>query len=194
MKVKVPLFRTARSVMIETDATNGAVVGENLRLADGTVVKPEDILNSEASSSPTVGQGSDLTTDDVTEGQFNEYFTDERAQASARTVIGRTLVAFAFGDASPRNIYVAPNNRTATIVRVVIDTAFDGAGAAIAIGTAADPELLMPYDGNDPATALSYENAPDAALNAGDAVQLSITPGAGATRGAGRIILDAYER
>lgn len=135
-----------------------------------------------------------VTTDDVAEGATNLYFTTERAQASARTVVGRTVLTFAYGDASPSNIYVAPNDRMAVMVRVVIDTPFDGAGAALKIGTAASPELLMPAASNDPSAASSYEFTPDEDLNAGDTIQLAITPGSGATQGGGRIILDAYER
>jgi hypothetical protein len=38
MKVKVPLFRSVRSVIIDTDATSGAVLGENLFNPDGSLV------------------------------------------------------------------------------------------------------------------------------------------------------------
>lgn len=128
------------------------------------------------------------TTSDVPEGT-NLYYTDARVRA----VLGRTIVGFAFGDA-PHTIYAVPDDRLAYLVRLVIDTAFDGAGASIAIGTAGDADALMPAAANDPATAASYEFASNAELAAGDAVRLVINPGAGATQGAGRIILDAYQR
>lgn len=128
------------------------------------------------------------TTSDVPEGD-NLYYTDERVRA----VLGRTIVGFSYGDA-PRTIYAVPDDRLAYLVRLVIDTPFDGAGAAIAVGTAGDAGALMPPDANDPTVAASYEFASNAELALGDAVQLTITPGFGAMQGAGRIILDAYQR
>jgi len=130
------------------------------------------------------------TTDDVPEGTSNLYYTDDRVRA----VLGRTIVGFAFGDASPRTIYAVPDDRLAFLVRLVIDTPFDGAGATLSVGTASDAGALMPADANDPATDTSYEFASNAELALGDSVQLTINPGSGATQGSGRLILDAYQR
>ena len=44
---RVQLFNQSRGVEIDTDATVGAVVGQNLFLADGTVVTVDMILNVE---------------------------------------------------------------------------------------------------------------------------------------------------
>lgn len=129
------------------------------------------------------------TTSDVPEGS-NLYYTDDRVRA----VLGRSVVAFAFGDASPAQIYVAPDNRLAVRARVVIDTPFNGTGAALTLGTSAQPDSMLATTDSDPATAGGYEAGPDVDLATGDIVQLFITPGTGATQGAGRIIFDAYER
>lgn len=128
------------------------------------------------------------TTSDVPEGS-RLYYTDDRVRA----VLGRTIVGFSFGDA-PRTIYAVPDDRLAYLVRLVIDTPFDGAGAGIAVGTVADTGALMPTGANDPTVATSYEFTSNIELALGDSVQLTITPGSGATQGAGRIILDAYQR
>jgi hypothetical protein len=128
------------------------------------------------------------TTSDVPEGS-RLYYTDDRVRA----VLGRTIVGFSFGDA-PRAIYVVPDDRLAYLVRLVIDTPFDGTNAAIAVGTAADAGALMPANANDPTVAAGYEFASNTELALGDSVQLTITPGSGATQGSGRIILDAYQR
>ena len=59
------------------------------------------------------------------------------------------------------------------------------------IGTAADHELLMPSALNAPGVAAAFETAPDVVVPAGTDLLAYITPGAGATAGAGRIVLDS---
>jgi hypothetical protein len=96
---------------------------------------------------------------------------------------------FAFGDASPRLLYVAGLVRTITLD---IDRAFDGAGPSITVGTIASPDLLMGASTNDPLTVGSYEISPSysqASLAAGLGVYLSIVPGSGCTQGSGVIYL-----
>lgn len=101
--------------------------------------------------------------------------------------------AFAFGDASPNTVYTLPDARVIVRARIVIDTPFDGAGAALALGTAGAPDALIAAADNDPANAATYETSPNLQLATGSVVRIAITPGAGATQGAGRIFLDAYE-
>lgn len=59
MRVKVPLFRTSpvRAVLIDSDATPGAVVGRNLYNLDGTLWEPP----STAAATPDSG----ISLDDV---------------------------------------------------------------------------------------------------------------------------------
>ena len=104
---------------------------------------------------------------------------------------GRAVVAFAFGDASPLPVFTPAADCTGILVRLLIDTPFDGVGAAIRIGTAAQPDALMGSGDNDPATVGGYEVAPDLELISGTPIVVSITPGAGASKGAGRIVFDS---
>lgn len=98
-------------------------------------------------------------------------------------------IAFSYGDASPSTIYTTTDAGTLTVVRVVIDTALNGTGAALKLGTIADDDALMTTAENDPSTVADYETTPDLHLSAGTVVRLTITPGSGATQGAGRVLL-----
>lgn len=98
-------------------------------------------------------------------------------------------IAFSFGDATPSTIYIPADAGTFTEVRVIFDTPFNGTGAAIALGTIASPQALLATNQNDPSGTSEYENTPDLHVGAGTAVRLSITPGSGASQGAGRILL-----
>jgi hypothetical protein len=104
---------------------------------------------------------------------------------------GRAVVPFTFGDASPATLFIPAEDAMLALVRVVIETPFDGAGATLAIGTLADPDLYMATDENDPTQVASYEVKPDIIVSTGAAILLTITPGAGATAGAGRILIDS---
>jgi hypothetical protein len=107
MRVKVPLFRTnpVRSALIETEATVGAVVGENLYDAAGNLVDLDAMIAEavgDASGTGTTTQdGSDLTTDDVEEGRYNEYFTDARADAR---IAAHDTFPFFLADGTPAYI------------------------------------------------------------------------------------------
>lgn len=113
------------------------------------------------------------------------------ASGSAGSDPGRVVVPFAYGDATPQPVFTAPAAGTDLLVRLVVDTPFNGAGATLQLGTTSNPGLLMPANYNDPTTAATYEAAPDATLASGEQIVLTITPGAGATQGAGRIIFDS---
>lgn len=99
-------------------------------------------------------------------------------------------IAFSYGDASPAPIYTPSANCIADVVQAVIRVPFNGVGALIAVGTAADPELLMPYAYNAPGQVGTYEVSPDVVLLAGVAIILTIVPGAGAVAGSGHIMLN----
>lgn len=92
MKARVPLFRTSpvRSVVVDTEATQGATVGVDLRWQDGSLVAESDILNAQAQSSSPAGQGQDLTTDDIAEGQANLYFTNQRAEDAVGGILANS--------------------------------------------------------------------------------------------------------
>lgn len=96
-------------------------------------------------------------------------------------------ISFAFGDASAA-VFTAAVGCVLTQVSLVIDTPFNGVGAAIQMSVGAT--VVMPTNENDPAHAFEYQVAPALALNVGDQITLTITPGSGATAGAGRIFIE----
>ena len=85
--VKVQRFRTspAQSVTIESTATIGAQVGVNLIAPDGTLVRWDQIAN-DAAATPSGFN----TTDDLQEGQWNLWFTSERAQDAVGSILANS--------------------------------------------------------------------------------------------------------
>ncbi|MCX7689010.1 MAG: hypothetical protein N2045_13675 [Fimbriimonadales bacterium] len=108
----------------------------------------------------------------------------------------------AAGDAEIRTIPFAYNNVTpfpvlqlpyAVLVRsaaIHIRTAFNGAGAALELGIAGQPGLLIPANRNLPNRINQYRTNPDAELAPNTQILLTITPGGGATQGQGVITLE----
>jgi hypothetical protein len=94
-------------------------------------------------------------------------------------------VAFAYGDASPAAVTLAEGGRIIYRVELHIAVPFDGAGAALAVGDASDPDRLMTVTENDPALIGSSQTYPAFIYGADTNVTLTITPGAGASQGAG---------
>ena len=103
---------------------------------------------------------------------------------------GPAPIAFSYGDASPRAIYTPASNITVYAVYIVIDTPFDGAGAALSVTAGAT--TLMASSSNAPANGGDYEAAPAALITAGTNIVLTIVPGSGASQGAGRIIFETF--
>ena len=103
------------------------------------------------------------------------------------------VVEFAFGDASPAPVLTINPASAAEIVLVQleIEEPFDGVGAMLTVGTTADPDLLMSADQVDPSTAAVFESSPRVALVGGVEVQLTITPGVGASQGRGKLVIQA---
>lgn len=73
---------------------------------------------------------------------------------------------------------------------MLVDEVFDGIGAQLELGTAADPDIAMPAGYSDLSALQEFETSPDVHLAAGEAVHLTITPGSGASAGAGRLLLE----
>ena len=99
-----------------------------------------------------------------------------------------TPIDFTFGDASSI-VWVPGDAGLLSLVRLFITVPFNGVGAAISVGTASDPEALMPAAFCDPTAEQGFENTPDVELASGEGVRLVITPGTGATAGAGVLLL-----
>lgn len=152
------------------------------------------VLVQQQNNSAVVTQPVTRTLEIITEGPKGDPGEDGEAGAAGANGDGQyPAIAFAFGDASP-SIVLTVNPASAaeiTLVQLEIETPFDGAGAEIKIGTAADDDLLMRADQNAPSDAAVFEASPRVRLPAGAQVQLSITPGAGASQGSGKLIIQA---
>ena len=111
--------------------------------------------------------------------------------AGAAGASGGTIapISFSYGDAAGA-IYTPSVAGTITWIRLVVTTAFNGSGAALQLGTLASPGVAMASTNSDPAEAGEYELTADLHLDANEALRLTITPGGGATQGAGRIFLN----
>ncbi len=90
-------------------------------------------------------------------------------------------VYFDYGDATPAVIYTAPADQIIKAITLIVIIPFNGSGAAVSIGTDADPELLMSEAENLLTGIGSFETDPNETISSGTAVKVFITPGAGAT-------------
>lgn len=93
-KVKVALHGQPGSATINPNATEGAVLGVNLRNEDGSLVTLEQLGATSSDSTPD----SPTTTDSVPEGSSNLYYTDVRADAriaaAMPAIMARQMVGF----------------------------------------------------------------------------------------------------
>jgi hypothetical protein len=98
-------------------------------------------------------------------------------------------LAFAFGDASPRNMLPVLANQTVLQVNINITTPFNGAGASFSLGTFAQPELLVSPQNVDLGIPTEFEVNPNVLLTAPTDIVLTLNAGAGATQGAGWLVI-----
>jgi hypothetical protein len=110
----VQVHGTNQKVLVDTDATNGAALGENL-FYQGQLIRPQDILNRFVATSTTAVYGSgvgggnggtapggDTTTDAIGEGRFNLYFTVRRAQDAVGSILVDTAdIDLTYDDTTP---------------------------------------------------------------------------------------------
>jgi hypothetical protein len=99
-------------------------------------------------------------------------------------------VNFSWGDASPTPIYEMDESMILRTVEIIVLEEFDGEGAALSIGTDSDPELFMKKSDNDPKSAGIYSVSPGFQFSSYEEIKVFITPGAAATKGNGKIILE----
>ena len=104
---------------------------------------------------------------------------------------GLPAVSFAYGDASPMLVHTFDGPALLADLQLVIQQPFDGAGAQLVLRDQ-DGQVLMAADQNAPAMEATFETTPAAQLAAGSAIYLEITPGSGATTGAGQILLNLH--
>lgn len=98
-------------------------------------------------------------------------------------------VAFSYGDATPVSVTTALAGKLVYGVQIHIHVPFDGSAAALTVGDAGDTDRLMAAADNDPTTVGSYTTTPAYAYGSDTGLTLSITPGAGASQGAGILVL-----
>lgn len=96
-------------------------------------------------------------------------------------------VLFGFGSVALSTVLVMPFAGTITDLIVDVESAFDGVGAQLAIGTDAEPERLMPAIGNALGQVATFVASPMKALPAGAEIRALYTAGAGASQGVARI-------
>ena len=97
---------------------------------------------------------------------------------------------FSWGDATPAVLGDFVVGNTIYAIRVVILTVFNGVGAALSVGVTGSPSLLMGVNECDPKMVGTYEVTPGYKLVGPATIRLYITPGAGATAGNGKIMID----
>lgn len=100
-----------------------------------------------------------------------------------------TVFDFAFGDATPAFIRNVPAGKRIYSIGLHIHTPFDGTGAELRLGTAETPDALMTAVQNSAVTAGQYEVYPDADYPEEIGLYLYITPGDGASQGAGQALI-----
>lgn len=97
---------------------------------------------------------------------------------------------FAFGDASPRTLFTMPAAMLVLGVSIAVTTPFNGAPPSLQIGIAGQPDLLVAPAQVDLSIAASFALTPDVVVAASQPVILTLSPGAGVTQGAGRIVFE----
>jgi hypothetical protein len=98
-------------------------------------------------------------------------------------------LAFAYGDAAPVLIETILAGQRLTEVRLSVETAFNGAGAKLSVGTSLDHNAFADEAVVDPTTVAVYEFSPQTVFLVDTPVYLYITPGSGASAGKGSVIL-----
>lgn len=95
--------------------------------------------------------------------------------------------SFSWGDASPHTVYTDLDGKTIREIVLTIDVPFNGTNASLRVSDSS--RTLMSTIQNSPYEASSYVVYPMQAYTVDDVVSLTITPGAGASQGSGRVLL-----
>jgi hypothetical protein len=97
--------------------------------------------------------------------------------------------AFAFGDVSPIAFVTVPAGKMVLEVHVIIETAFDAPDAAISVGDANNPILLMNTNQNNPNEVGYYQTIPMISYLTDTELNLYFTPGTDPQSGSGRFFI-----
>ena len=121
---------------------------------------------------------------DVTFVEFRQIY----AAGSVPPLKAGVRIPFAYGDASPRVVQSIRAETLIVAVQVVVTTAFNGEGSAIQVVDSLGGVLLSTAQ-VDPSTVDTYESTPGVVLGEGTDILIQITPGSGATSGAGYLVI-----
>lgn len=100
--------------------------------------------------------------------------------------------SFDFNDNGVIPVYTPLQNKEIVTVQIIIQTPFDNAGATAEVGITGDTDLFMQTSENDLTTNGEYETNPAEQLNAGQALNLLLTP-SGSTQGSGIVLIQVAE-
>jgi len=145
---------------------------------------PQYVLAAELQAALNAKANAPVTTSAITD------FLEAVDNRIAILVGGTARIPFAFGDASPKPIASVLAGKAIFTVQLIITTPFNGTGAALMIGDAAQPDRLMASSRNSPAFVAEYETNPGWVATQDTQILLTITPGAGCTQGSGFILLE----
>ena len=120
---------------------------------------------------------------------MTEILTDDAIEFLTLGARGEVLVSFTYGDVSPMHVHTFELAETVHAVLLGIETPFDGEAPSLSVGLAGSPGALLPGDQNLPGEAGVYESSPMLRCTAGSEILLFITPGSGASHGAGTLKL-----
>ncbi len=98
--------------------------------------------------------------------------------------------AFSYGDATPSTLFTALAGKLVKGVSLFIEAGFNGSGAALSVGSQADPEALLAASENDPTTISVFHSSPNKSFGADTPIFLFITPGVGASEGHGLVAVE----
>lgn len=110
----------------------------------------------------------------------------------ALEVVGDVSIPFNYGDATPKNLTIAPANSVITSVSIVMVTAFDDPTATLTIGDSGDPDRLMEATDSIANSTGIYTTEPVYKYGANTQLTLTISPGV-STVGAGLVLINYKE-
>lgn len=99
-------------------------------------------------------------------------------------------VGFQFSNVTERVIYTFESAGKVVGLKIHVETPYNGANSSIAVGTGAEPELLAAFTDSDASQAAEFGISCYEEFAEGDEIIITNNPGAGASQGAGQVILE----
>jgi len=127
-----------------------------------------------------------------TGGGVSVTINNTTSSSGSSSAANQLTLPFAFGDASPAVIGNAPASKQILSVQLFITTAFNGSSPALQVGIAGTAEDLMAASENTPGAIGEYTVYTVKSYGSIQELILTITPGAGASAGAGVVVV-TYE-